>query len=130
MRNWNLTVSGVLLCIFMVGCAAQQTPLAVSPSEREKGVLIEAKSFDFTPNIIKVDVPGLLVLQIRNVSSMEHNFTLKDPEGKIIKSLSLPEGKTVTTEIDLPRPGTYPFYCDKPFHSTFGMKGVVEVSGK
>jgi plastocyanin len=130
MRNWNLTVGGFLLCIFLIGCAGQQTPLAVSPSEREKGVLIEAKSFEFRPNMIKIDEPGRLLLRINNVSSAEHNFTLKNPEGEIIKSVNLPEAKTVTTEIDLPRSGTYPFYCDKPFHSSLGMKGVIEVLGK
>jgi plastocyanin len=130
MRTWNLTVSGVLLCVFVIGCAAQQTPIAITPSEREKGILIEAKSFEFRPNMIKIDVPGRLLLHIRNVSSMEHNFTLKNPDGEVITSVSLPEGKTITTEIDLPRSGTYPFYCDKPFHPSLGMKGVVEVLGK
>jgi uncharacterized cupredoxin-like copper-binding protein len=78
----------------------------------------------------KVDGPGTLPLHIKNVSSMEHNFTLKNPEGEIIKSVNLPEGETVTVEIDLPRPGTYPFYCDRPFHASLGMKGVVKVVGR
>ena len=90
---------------------------------------MEAKSFEFRPNILKVDGPGTLPLHIKNVSSMEHNFTLKNPEGEIIKSVNLPEGETVTLEIDLPRPGTYPFYCDRPFHASLGMKGVVKVVG-
>jgi plastocyanin len=130
MRNRNVIACSVLLCIFVIGCAAQQSPLALTASGREKGVLIEVKSFEFRPNIIKMDGPQTLSLNIKNVSSTEHNFTLKNPEGEIIKSVNLPEGKTVSVEIVLPRTGTYPFYCDKTFHASLGMKGAVEVSGK
>ena len=91
MRNGNLIVGSVLLCIILIGCATQHNPVAVTASERQKGVLIEAKSFDFRPNIIKVNGPGTLFLDIKNVASTEHNFTLKSPEGEIIKSLNLPE---------------------------------------
>jgi len=128
MRDRNLIAGGVLLCILLVGCATQHNPVEITASERQKGVLIEAKSFEFRPNIIKVNGPGTLSLDIRNVASTEHNFTLKNPEGEIIKSVNLPEGKTVAVEIILPRPGIYPFYCDKSFHASFGMKGAVEVA--
>jgi uncharacterized cupredoxin-like copper-binding protein len=128
MRTRGLIVVGVLFSIFLIGCATQQNPVAVTAPEKQKGVLIEAKSFEFRPNIIKVNGPGPLSLDIKNVGSIEHNFTLKNPAGEIITSVSLPEGKTVTVEIVLPRSGMYPFYCDKPFHASFGMKGEIEVA--
>jgi uncharacterized cupredoxin-like copper-binding protein len=128
MRNRNLIAGGLLFCIILIGCATQKNPVAVTASEGQKGVFIEASSFEFRPNIIKVNGPGTLSLDLKNVASIEHNFTLKNPEGEIIKSVNLPEGKTVTIEIALPRSGTYPFYCDKPLHASFGMKGEIEVA--
>ena len=128
MRNWYLITGSVLFFIFLFGCATQQNPVAVTASEGKKGVLIEASSFEFRPNIIKVNGPGTISLNIKNLASTEHNFTLKNPEGEIIKSENLAEGKTVTVEIVLSRSGTYPFYCDKPLHSSFGMKGEIEVA--
>jgi uncharacterized cupredoxin-like copper-binding protein len=128
MRNWNLITGSVLFSIFLIGCATPQNPVAATAPERQKGVPIEAKNFEFSPNIIKVNGPGTLSLDIKNVASIEHNFTLKNPEGEIIKSVNLPEGKTVAVEIVLPRSGTYPFYCDKPLHASFGMKGEIEVA--
>ena len=127
MRKWNLIWGSVLVSLFLIGCASQQNPVAVTTSERQKGVVIEADSFEFRPNIIKVKEPGILSIDIKNVANTEHNFTLKDPEGQIIKSVNLPEGKTVTVEIIFPRSGTYPFYCDKTFHASLGMKGEVDV---
>ena len=127
MRKWNLIWGSVLVSLFLIGCASQQNPVTVTTSERQKGVLIEADSFEFRPNIIKVKEPGILSIDIKNVANTEHNFTLKDPEGQIIKSVNLPEGKTVTVAIVFPRSGTYPFYCDKTFHASLGMKGEVDV---
>jgi uncharacterized cupredoxin-like copper-binding protein len=128
MRNWNIMWGSVLLCTILIGCATQQNPVAVTASERQSGVHMEAKSFEFRPNIIKVNGPGILSLDIKNVASAEHNFTLKNPEGQIIKAVNLPAGKTVVVEIALPRPGTYPFHCDKPLHASFGVKGAIEVA--
>ncbi len=127
MRNWKLTTGSALMCIFLIGCAAQKNPVSVTASERQKGILIEARNFEFNPNIITVNGPGTVSLDIKNVANMGHNLTVKNPEGVIIKSVDLPQGKTVTVEIALPRPGTYPIYCDKPLHTSFGMKGEIKV---
>ena len=66
-----------------------------------------------------------LVFEIANTSSTTHNFTIKDPGGRIIESVDLPGKKSVSVEIPLPEAGTYEFYCDKPFHPAMGMKGRV-----
>jgi hypothetical protein len=57
MRNWNIMWGSVLLCTILIGCATQQNPVAVTASERQSGVHMEAKSFEFRPNIIKVLPP-------------------------------------------------------------------------
>jgi len=38
--------------------------------------------------------------------------------------------KTAEIRITLSEAGEYNFYCDKPFHSSFGMKGQIEVVHK
>ena len=64
------------------------------------------------------------------MSDVGHDFTMKDPQGQIIKSVDLPSKQTVEIKITLSEAGEYDFYCDKPFHSSFGMKGQVEVVKK
>lgn len=88
---------------------------------------MEASSFDFKPNYIQAHQGDRIVFEIKNVSDSEHDFTIKNPRGEILKSVDLPPHATVNVPIAVDEAGTYPFYCDKPFHSSLGMKGKVEV---
>jgi plastocyanin len=93
----------------------------------KKTVTVEASSFEFKPSSIQTLKGDTLVFKISSASSMAHNFTIKDPKGKILKSIELPSNQTVSVEIAFPEVGIYEFYCDKTAHSTLGMKGSVEV---
>jgi uncharacterized cupredoxin-like copper-binding protein len=44
--------------------------------------------------------------------------------------VDLPSMQSVEIRINLSEAGQYDFYCDKPFHSSFGMKGQIEVVKK
>jgi uncharacterized cupredoxin-like copper-binding protein len=66
-------------------------------------------------------------VEVENISGMEHNFTIKNPEGQVLKSFILPPKKMISETLDLDNPGKYEFYCDKPFHATLGMKGQIQV---
>jgi uncharacterized cupredoxin-like copper-binding protein len=74
-----------------------------------------------------VDKPGLLAIEILNVSRSEHNFTLKDLRGKVLKSVNVSPSGSVIINVELPDPGVYKFYCNKMFHATLGMKGRIVV---
>ena len=89
---------------------------------------MKASSFKFEPSTIQLKRTGNLVIRVHNDSSAEHNITVKDPQGKIIASVDLPANKTVSLNVDLKTAGKYEFYCDKPLHAAFGMKGEITVT--
>ena len=121
MRRYLL---GLLVMILAVAaCAGPQITLNVPPGTGEKVVEVKASSFHFAPNLIQARQGDRLVLLIDNTAGISHNFTLKDPAGKVLVSKDLPAQKTVRLEVSLSQAGDYPFYCDKPLHAAFGMKG-------
>jgi plastocyanin len=87
-----------------------------------------AESFAFAPNLIQAKKGDTLLLTVRNTAGSEHNITIKDPEGKVLISRDIPSEGTVELEINLLERGKYEFFCDKPFHTTFGMKGSIEAN--
>jgi uncharacterized cupredoxin-like copper-binding protein len=90
-------------------------------------ITIEAGNHKFSPHDIRVEKPGLLAIEVKNVSGTEQNFTLKDLRGKVLKSVDPHPGGSVIFNVELPEPGVYTFYCNKTFHSTLGMHGQIIV---
>ncbi len=114
--------------LLMSACAGLQPPISAGPGAGQKTVSMEASSFSFKPNNIRAEQGDILTLNIDNVSGSAHNFTIKDPHGTVLQDVDLPSKKTVPVRITLSEPGVYEFYCDKPLHSTFGMKGRIEAA--
>ncbi|MDA8306968.1 MAG: cupredoxin domain-containing protein [Deltaproteobacteria bacterium] len=88
---------------------------------------IEADRFYFWPNEIRVDKPGPLAIEIKNVSPWWQNFTLKDPTWKTLESVNLPPHETTIIDVKLSMPGVYQFYCNRTLHTFFGMNGQIFV---
>jgi len=116
---------GVLL--MLAACASQQPLVTIGPDKGEAVVGVKASDFKFEPNNMKAYKGDVIVFQIENISGSGHNFTVKDPQGYTVQSVNLPSKETVQVKISLSETGTYEFYCDKPFHSSFGMKGQIVV---
>lgn len=116
-----------LSLLLVASCATQQPLVTIGPEKGEAAIDVKASDFKFEPNNIKAFKGEELVFKIDNISGTEHNLTIKDPQGKELKSVSLPPKETTTVKVSLQESGDYEFYCDKPFHSTFGMKGRIEV---
>ena len=117
-----------LVFLFIGACAGPQTATKVSTVGDKTGTVeVTADNFHFEPSIIEVKSGDPLLLKITNVSSGSHNLTVKDPGGQVIQNVDLPANKTTNVELRFKQPGTYEFYCDKPFHKTMGMKGQFEV---
>ena len=132
MRNkfmMSLTMCLGLLFI-LSACAGLQQQVTAGSVEGEKTITMEASSFKFTPNNIKANQGDEITINITNISDAGHDFTIKDPQGQIIKRMDLPSKQSVKITIKLSEAGEYDFYCDKPFHSSFGMKGQIEVVNK
>ncbi len=128
-HNSKKSVFAFLVVIaVLAGCAGKGKVVTASPMSAGGSMIsIEAGSYRFSPGDIRVDKPGLLALEIRNVSGSEHNFTLKDTRGKVLKSVNISPSGSVIFNVELPGPGVYKFYCNKTFHSTLGMKGQIVV---
>ncbi len=116
---------GVVLAV--AACASQQPLVTIGPSTGETAIHIDAGNFKFEPNNLQAYKGDVLVLKIENISGTGHNFTIKNPAGGTIQSVPLTPKETTTVKVDLSETGTYEFYCDKPFHAAFGMKGRIEV---
>jgi plastocyanin len=114
----------------LAACASLQQQVTVATGESETVVTMEADNFKFKPNNIKTYQGNIIVFKISNVSENNHNFTIKDPDDKMLQSVDLPSKATVEVKIMFPKPGKYNYDCDKPFHSSLGMKGQVEVAKK
>ncbi len=118
----------LVLLVILSSCAGgQPQTVATSVPSGKDVVTVEASSYKFSPNRIERRGEGKLTLEVKNVSSHDHNLTVKNPRGEILKSVDLPPNQTVPVSISLPEAGTYEFYCDKPFHSSLGMKGSIVV---
>ncbi len=123
LRHWQTYLTVLLL---FAACAGLQPEVTVSPGGVEKVLAVKANSFKFEPNNIKAYTGDVILLKIENVSGSGHNFTIKNPQGQVIQSAELPAGKVTDVSVTLSEKGVYDFYCDKPFHSAFGMKGRIE----
>jgi plastocyanin len=112
----------------LAGCADKGKVQTAAPMSSGGSIItIEADSYKFSPNKIQVEKPGLLGIEVRNVSRSQVNFTLKDIHGKILKSIDPHPGGSVIVNVELPEPGVYTFYCNKALHSTLGMHGQITV---
>jgi plastocyanin len=118
------------LLFILSACASLQQQVTVSSVQGMNMITMEADSFKFTPNNIKAHQGEEIAIKIVNIADAGHDFTIKDPQGRIIKSVDLPSKQTTEIRITLSEAGEYNFYCDKPFHSSFGMKGQIEVVHK
>jgi plastocyanin len=118
----------IALLLFLSGCAGREQVVNVTaPPGQKAHVQMKASNFAFDPDVIVAQKGDILVLAVTNVSGEEHNLTVKDPSGSVVKSEDLPAHQTITVEVPLQAAGVYPFYCDKPFHTALGMKGRIEV---
>lgn len=115
-----------VVLVLMAGCSAPKVSYLVPETTERQIVAVEASNFRFQPNEI-VAHPGVLVLEVRNIASVDHNLTVEDQSGRRLIEQELTSGHTVSVALNLSEPGEYGFYCDKPLHATFGMKGIIVV---
>jgi len=127
-KSKGLIAVFVTVLLAFAACASQQPLVTIGPARGEIVLAMKASDFTFEPNNIKAYKGDVVVLKIENISSTGHNFTLKTPLGNAEQSVKLPPMETVTVKVELSEAGTYEFYCDKPFHSTLGMKGQIVVT--
>lgn len=123
-----LLVAGLALTCLSF-CSRLQKPVAVE-SKKENVIAMKADDYKFEPNNLQTRQGDTITFKIENVSGKTHNFTIKDPQGKTVKNVDLPSKQTIEVTVPFTQTGKYDFHCDKPLHSSFGMKGQVTVTAK
>jgi plastocyanin len=113
----------LLVATLLTSCAGVRGP-AVRPTE-DGLVVIRAENYRFTPDLIEVETGTPVILHVANITGTTHNITIEDPEGLVLIDHDLPARSALSIELNLERPGAYPFYCDKPLHPTLGMRGRI-----
>jgi uncharacterized cupredoxin-like copper-binding protein len=109
--------------------------LAQPPAER---IEVNLTSFKFTPARIDLRHGQAYVLHLVNQSDGGHDFNAKAffaaaqlaPEGKAKANhgeVELAGGESTDIHLIAPPPGSYELHCGHFMHSTFGMKGSIEV---
>jgi len=120
-------VISVIVVLAVAACASvEQKPMVLEPGE--KTLVMKVESFKFEPNNIKAHRGDILTVKLENIGSVEHNLTIKTPQGAALVSVDIPAKGTVNVRVNLAETGIYQFYCDKPMHPTLGMKGQIEVT--
>lgn len=126
----KVRVIWAVMVVLFAGCASLQPQVTSSEKENKQVVELKAESFKFVPNNIRAFEGDTILFRIENSSDSAHNFTVTNPQQQVLKSVDLPAQKAVDIDVSFEGPGIYEFYCDKPLHSLFGMKGQVEVVKK
>jgi plastocyanin len=124
-RNIIFTASLVLFVFWCTFSSCARPRDVVTKLYPGQEVRMRASDFRFEPSTIQVSRMGKLIIHVHNASSNEHNITIKDPQGATVARADLPPEETVTIGVELKVPGTYRFFCDKPFHPTLGMRGEI-----
>ncbi len=98
-------------------------PSAVGGGSSGSKIEVLAKEFSFTPAKLTVKAGQPATIALKNIGTIEHDFTVDDAGFK----LAVTAGKTGDKELKLDKPGTYEFHCTVAGHKDAGMKGELTV---
>lgn len=130
----RLTFPGGIAALLPLSVLLLQPGCAGTPEVPERAlgppghpaIVLTAKSFSFTPETIQARAGDELTLEVDNISGSDHNLTIETPGGRTLRSVDLPARERITVKVRLKEAGTYPFYCEQPYHSTLGMRGSIQ----
>ena len=125
MRGLVLGVASLLVAGCLGVPVREGRGRSVGPGVEE--VNVEAVSFGFVPNQIRVRAGREVRLRVRNTSFVKHNFTLLSPDGKVVKEVDIEGGGAAVVSFRAPSAGRYTIYCDRFLHRKMGMEGFIEV---
>ena len=119
--------AAALFLFTVFACGGLQKQVSLNETTKTHTIEIKASDFKFEPNNIRVSQGDRVTFRLENTSDTLHDFTLKDPGGKIIQDTDLPPRGTINVPVVFKTAGVYTFYCDRPLHASLGMRGRVEV---
>src|SRR3990170_8885508 len=110
------------LVVVLLAELAVVTPLRGAPAP----VAMTATEFKWTPKDVNV-AAGDVTFNVVNKGTVEHNFVVEDPKGKVVKEVdSIQPGKSAQVKVTL-KAGKYAIVCTVPGHREAGMGAPLTV---
>jgi plastocyanin len=134
-RSWKPALGALLIGALLAGgCSspppppppASPIPQAAIDADRPV-VAFKVVEQSFEPGHVSVKVNVPVTISVTNTTAVEHNLTVKDPEGHRVVDARLPVGETISVAFAPTTAGTYIFFCKYALHRTFGEEGTLEV---
>jgi len=111
---------GVLVAVVAVFGA--MAPLRGAPAP----LAVTATEFKYAPKDVAA-AAGDITFNVANKGTVEHNFVVEDPKGKVLKEVdSIQPGKSVQVKVNL-KAGKYAIVCTVPGHREAGMVATLTV---
>ncbi len=90
---------------------------------------VTEKEYSITPNTMTVNAGDKVVLQVKNIGTVSHTFTISNPSGSgyLVDTGYLSPGQNATVSFTAPAMGNYTYYCRVTGHSDLGMRGTLIV---
>lgn len=108
------------------GQEQEQTPQApAEPGAKRAEASVSIKEWKMDPANLSVAAGSRLVLTIRNDGDSPHHFVIP---GLSLHLVNIAPGATRTVELNVDKPGTYPYFCDIPGHAQLGQQGTLTVT--
>ena len=103
-------------------------------------ITVEARDFEFDRDVIEVRAGTEIVLEFRNLGSLEHTWTLLQAElvistaadivdGSVLAEAKADAAQAKTVVFVAPGTGTYQVVCAIPGHFEAGMEAALRVFG-
>jgi uncharacterized cupredoxin-like copper-binding protein len=99
---------------------------APASSGKTEALSFNEKEFKILPATATLSAPGKVTFTLHNVGTIPHAFALTLPSGTVSSPIIAP-GKTATLTVDIPKSGSYTFYCPVGNHRMLGMVGTLHV---
>jgi uncharacterized cupredoxin-like copper-binding protein len=110
----------IMAALLAVGAAV--VPLRGAPAP----VTVTATEFKYTPKDVTA-AAGDITFNVMNKGTVEHNFVVEDPKGKVLKEVdAIQPGKTLQVKVTL-KAGKYAIVCTVPGHREAGMVATLTV---
>ena len=125
----KLSVFLALAGMFFTSCADR---VSLGPahliSRSNQPATIELRTYSFNPNhVVILHTVSPRILRLTNTADTWHNFTLVDPEDKVILSRNLDPRESIMIRLDSLPSANYLFYCNRFLHRYRGMEGMLMI---
>jgi plastocyanin len=120
--------------------AIAAAPAAAQPDwANAASVEVRLSSFSFDPSTLRLPHGEAIDLRLVNTGNGGHNFsapqffaaaTVNPADAAKLRrgAIEVPGHQTVEVRLVVPAAGHYELRCTHPLHSSFGMRGAIEVS--